>query len=225
MNESELREIAAQLACPSGDHGIGVGEKMNEANAVMIARSIESLAATTGECIVEIGPGNGILSLPIIESIGSNGHYIGVERSADMAAQTIEILKQDKSTQIDMYVGDCMSADIASNSIDGLMAVNVLYFIDDIDAFFKKLLTWLKPGARVVFGVRSQRTLEALPFTRFGFHIRSQEEIIEKLAANGFLQMESQCFVEVGEKFDNEIAMDFLIIKAVARCLMLNDQN
>lgn len=216
MNENELKAIAAQLACPSGDSGIAVGEKMNEVNAGIIARSIEALAATAGECIAEIGPGNGILSLPIIEAIGSSGHYIGLERSADMAAQTLEILKIDKTTTIDMHVGDCMSAIIAAHSLDGLIAVNVLYFIDDIDAFFAKILTWLKPGARVVFGVRSQRTLEALPFTRYGFHIRSQEELVAKLTENGFVQVEANYFSETGGSFGNEAAMDFLIIKAVA---------
>lgn len=216
MNENELKAIAAQLACPSGDSGIAVGEKMNEVNAGIIARSIEALAATAGECIAEIGPGNGILSLPIIEAIGSNGHYIGLERSADMAAQTLEILKLDKTTTIDMHVGDCMSAAIAAHSLDGLIAVNVLYFIEDIDAFFAKILAWLKPGARVVFGVRSQRTLEALPFTRYGFHIRSQEELVAKLTENGFVQVEANYFSETGGSFGNESAMDFLIIKAVA---------
>lgn len=216
MNESELRAIAAQLACPSGEHGVVVGEKMNEVNAGIIARSIEALAATAGECVAEIGPGNGILSLPIIEAIGSSGHYIGLERSADMAAQTLEILKQDKSTKIDMYVGDCMNAAITEHSLDGLIAVNVLYFIDDIDAFFAKILTWLKPGARVVFGVRSQGTLEALPFTRYGFHIRSQEEIVAKLTASGFAQVEANYFSESIGSFGEEAAMDFLIIKAVA---------
>lgn len=216
MNESELRAVAAQLACPSGEHGVVVGEKMNEVNVGIIARSIEALAATAGECIAEIGPGNGVLSLPIIESIGSSGHYIGLEHSADMAAQTLEILKQDQSTKIDMHVGDCMSAAIAENSLDGLIAVNVLYFIDDIDALFAKILSWLKPGARVVFGVRAQRTLEALPFTRYGFHIRAQEEIIAKLTANGFAQVAANYFAETSGNFGEEAAMDFLIIKAVA---------
>lgn len=216
MKESELKEVAAQLACPRGDGGIAIGEKMNETNAAIIGRSIEALAPRAGERIAEIGPGNGILSLPIIEAIGSTGHYIGLERSADMAAQALEFLKQNQSAQIDMHVGDCMSAAIAENSVDGLIAVNVLYFIDDLDSFFGKLFRWLKPGARVVFGVRSQSTLEALPFARFGFHIRSLEEIIERLTVNGFAQIQSELFVEKASKPD-AIAMDFLVIKAT-RC-------
>lgn len=214
MNESELREVAAQLACPSGECGVAIGEKMNEVNAAITRRSIAALSPKTGEWIVEIGPGNGILSLPIVEAIGPKGCYIGLERSIDMAAQALAILKNDEHAQIDIHVGNCLVAAIPENCMDGLMAVNVLYFIDDLDAFFAKIFTWLKPGARAVFGVRAQSTLEALPFARFGFHIRSLEAIIEKLNATGFAQVQSEYFVENKSGF-NDAAMDFVVIETM----------
>ena len=62
----------------------------------MTERSIEMLAPKSCERIVEIGPGNGILSIPIVESLGKGGHYIGIEWSTDMARETLDLLGQKK---------------------------------------------------------------------------------------------------------------------------------
>ena len=43
MDDPTLEEIAAQLACPSGEGGIAMGEKMNDTNAFITERSIEML--------------------------------------------------------------------------------------------------------------------------------------------------------------------------------------
>ena len=100
-------------------------------------------------------------------------------------------------------------------TIDGLMAVNVLYFIEDLRDFLAKISAWLKPGARVVFGVRS---LGEIPFTRFGFRIRSLEEISQELQANGFGCVESLYFDEgTTTAADLEVPLDSLIIKAIAK--------
>lgn len=217
MDDIELEKIAAQLACPNGEAGASMGEKMNDTNAFITERSIEMLAPKSDEWIAEIGPGNGVLSIPVIESIGKSGHYIGLEQSEDMARQASKRLGQGHSTQITIHAGDCMNAPIEDGTIDGLMAVNVLYFIEDIPALFTTISRWLKPGARVVFGVRSPQSLEGMPFTRFGFRIRSLEEITEGLQANGFGGVESAYFDEGTAKLgDLEIPVDSLIIKAIA---------
>ncbi len=217
MDEKKLKDIAAQLACPSGEGGASMGEKMNDTNAFITERSIEMLSPRAGERIVEIGPGNGILSIPIIESIGTGGHYIGMELSAEMARQALNILRQEKVAQVDVQVGDCLAAPIEESSIDGLIAVNLVYFVDDIGALFKKISHWLKPGARAIFGVRSAQSLKGMPFTRYGFHIRSLEEITERLKASGFGEVDSRYFDEGTSKLgDLKIPVDSLIIKAVA---------
>ncbi|MBT5050815.1 MAG: class I SAM-dependent methyltransferase [Rhodospirillaceae bacterium] len=169
--EKQLEEIASQLACPSGDGGSAMGEKMNDTNAFITERSIETLAPQAGERIVEIGPGNGVLSLPVVKALGDNGHYMGLELSEDMARQAQETLTRCGASRISIHTGDCRAAPIDERSIDGLIAINVLYFIDDISVFFAMVLRWLKPGGRAVFGVRSDQSLKGMPFTRYGFHI------------------------------------------------------
>ena len=66
------------------------------------------------------------------------------------------------------------------------MAVNVLYFIDDLDALFARIKPWFKAEGRCVFGIRPNHTLEALRFDEFGHHLRTPEEIGNTMQAHGF---------------------------------------
>jgi len=215
MDDKQLQQLASQLARPTGAAGTAVGEKMNDVNAFITERSIEELEASRGERIVEIGPGNGILSVPIIESLGKGGHYIGLELSDDMARQAAENLKRHELCRVDIHCGDSVTAPVDENSIDGLIAVNVLYFFEDISAILARVSAWLKPGGRAIFGVRSSQSLKGMPFTRYGFHIRTLDEITDQLKANGFSNVESKYFDEGTSKLgDFEIPVDSLIIRA-----------
>jgi len=212
MDKEQLQQLASQLACPTGT---AVSEKMNVANAFISARSIEALAARPDERVIEIGPGNGILSLPIIEALGAGGHYIGLELSDDMARQAAANLSQKEGCSVDIHCGDSVTAPIDKNSVDGVIAVNVLYFFEDISEILGKISSWLKPGGRAIFGVRSSQSLKGMPFTRFGFHIRTLEEITAELKANGFGKVSSEYFDEgVSQLEDIEIAVDSVIIRA-----------
>lgn len=213
MDDAQLQEIARQLSCPSGEGGAAVGESMNDVNAFITARTIEALAPKAGERIAEIGPGNGALSRPVVAALGRDGHYVGIELSADMARAAETCLKGEGQARVTMHLGDCLTAPIGKGSLDGLMAVNVLYFVEDLSGLFQGVSGWLGPGGRAVFGVRTPRSLDAMPFTRFGFRIRPREEIEESLRAAGFSRIESSYFDEgVGKLGDMEIPLDSLVV-------------
>ncbi|PSW16460.1 hypothetical protein C9J01_05530 [Photobacterium rosenbergii] len=186
MDKKQLRQVVNQLAYPHGDFGLDVAAKMNETNAFITARSIEALAPKNGEYIAELGPGNGALSIDLVRAIGSEGRYLGIELSDDMAISARKTLREVASARVDIHSGDCRSVSLTKASLDGLIAVNVLYFIDDLDRLFNQIRPWLKPMGRCVFGIRPVRTLESLKFHDFGHHIRSPEIIGNRLQKSGF---------------------------------------
>ncbi|TGD70615.1 class I SAM-dependent methyltransferase [Mangrovimicrobium sediminis] len=196
MNKNDLKEVANQLSCPSGENGVLFGERMNESNAVMISRCISCLSPVNGEAILEIGLGNGALSCPIVEAVGNEGRYIGLEHSETMASEALTILSQINPEIIDIKIGNCLEADIPQRKINGLLAVNVLYFIDDLDLLFQKIANWLVAGGRIVFGLRPQGLLQRMPFSEHGFNIRPLDEIIEKLAARKFANIHAEYISE-----------------------------
>ena len=203
LSEQELQAFAKQLSHPEGEQGKAIGEKMNEGNALMLAKSIAMLSPQVGETVVEIGPGTGVLSKPIVESIGASGRYIGVEQSKDMAAIARQNLSPINSN-VEIFNGNCLEAIIAENSIDAIIASNVLYFIDDLEQFFARGLTWLKANGRVVFAVRSQKVMQGLPFTQYGFTIRSVDSIMESLSGAGFIGINAQFIIDDPSRFTTE---------------------
>ena len=120
----------------------------------------------------------------------------------------------NKACDMEIICGDCLSVNIPTNSLDGLMAVNVLYFIEDLDKLLSRIASWIKPNGRVIFGIRSEKSLKDLPFTQYGFNIRSLDLVKEHMRQQGFKDVESSYYdegtVSLGEF---ELPVDTIIIK------------
>lgn len=215
MDETQLRSVAAQLSRPSGENAETIAAAMNVANSAITARAIETLAPRAGETIAEIGPGNGALSLPIVEALDDDGRYLGIELSEDMARAAAVTLGAAEAARIDIHNGDCRSAPVDAASLDGLMAVNLLYFINDLPDLFGQIATWLKPGGRAVFGIRSPDSLNAMPFVQYGFRVRPLAEIEAALRESGLGTIAS-AYNDEGTTMlgELEIPIDSIVIEA-----------
>jgi len=215
VQKEELLALARQLACPEGERGLELGSLMNVQNALLVERAVESLAPGAGEYILEIGLGNGQLSLPVIRAIGTEGRFIGVEKSPLMAQQAQDRFIEESLMHAEVIIHDCRCFSMEENTLDGVLAVNVLYFIDDIVGLFHQTLRWLKPGGRLVIGLRSPESLKTMPFTSFGFRARGLCAIRDTLLEAGFADIEAQ-YHDDGETSlaGQQIALDSLVIKA-----------
>ncbi|WP_445364020.1 class I SAM-dependent methyltransferase [Microbulbifer sp. ANSA003] len=212
MENLDLESIANQLSCPEGKAGIEMGNKMSALNQIITNQAIQKLSPQEDESIVEIGPGNGSLSLPILSGLGINGHYLGIEMSEVMASELREKLR-DSQCAAEVICGDCLEVRLKDGSVDGVIGVNILYFIDDLLSFFSHISNWLSPGGRAIFGIRSDKSLKKIPFTQFKFHIRSTEEIKSLMKNAGFDTVESYYFDEEQIPFENTtVSADSVII-------------
>lgn len=217
MDKLQLQAISKQLAHPDGEMGADISNKMNDTNAFITARAIEALAPKTGEFIVELGPGNGELSCELVQTIGQEGCYLGIEISSDMAKAAESTLRAAGVAKIEVHNGTCHDASVMESSIDGLMAVNVLYFVDDLDGLLKRIRPWFRQGGRCVFAIRPERTLNHIGLQDHGFRIRSPEEIVSAMQPYGFGDISITEFDE-GEGQLGELAFPngSIIIKAIA---------
>ena len=216
MHDKMLQEIAQQLACPRGKDGYTIGEQLNQLNAFITERAIETLGPIQGESIAEIGLGNGALSERLVETLGKEGRFLGIEHSQDMAHVARKRLTQIGKANVNIYCGSFSNVAIGRDTLDGVMAVNVFYFIEDLDSLFEKVIYWLKPKSRAVFGVRSVESLHGMPFSRFGFYIRSFEEIQSAMYDSGFARVESKYYEEgIRNLGELKIPVDSLIIKGL----------
>jgi len=215
VQKEDLLALARQLACPEGEKGLELGSIMNVQNALLVERAVESLAPGTDEHILEIGLGNGQLSLPVVRAIGAEGRFIGVEKSPLMAQQAQERFVQENLMHAEVLVNDCQTFSMEENILDGVLAVNVMYFIDDIVSLFHRIFQWLKPGGRLVIGLRSPESLKTMPFASYGFRARGLPVIRDSLHEAGFARIEA-LHHDDGETSlaGQQIVLDSLVIKA-----------
>src|SRR3989344_4254862 len=77
-------------------------------NQSAIKKMIKSLKLKSGETIVEIGPGKGALTFPLIKECGANDcKIIAVERDPELAA-SLELLAVRNNLQIEIIKDDAL---------------------------------------------------------------------------------------------------------------------
>jgi SAM-dependent methyltransferase len=215
MDPEVAKAVAQQLARPSGEGGVQMTTAMNTTNAFITARSLESLAVSAGERLVEVGPGNGKLSREAVRTLGADGRYLGFEYEEDIAALARATLGET-GVPVDVRSGDFLSHPPEGPGADALLAVNVLYFFDDLPAFTARCRDWLRPGGRAVIGLRSLDAMADLPFIEHGqFHLRPLDALLRALHSSGFEGIEARYFDEgTTELGDLTVSVDSIVVRA-----------
>lgn len=204
---AKLQAMAAQLARPSGEAGTVIAANMNVANARLAERAIAALAAGPGHSVVEIGPGNGQLSADLVRRLGEGGCYTAIELSPDMARECQTNLSGLSSCAVTVINADCRAAALTPGSADAVFGTNFVYFLDDLTQFLQPAYGWLKPGGRLVIGIRSKTAMAALPFTPFGFRLREASEIVAAMAALGWREIRDEYHDDEGEREINGLVV------------------
>ena len=139
----EFKFVAQNMRAPRNNLvGFFAAKVMAEANDKSVADAVNRLQIQTGEHVLELGSGNGY-GLQCMES-KSPGRLIGVEISERFR----EMIQQRKLKNLEIYEQDAinMSNFIPSNSIDKMLAMNVVYFLDPLSAYAIELKRILKKG-------------------------------------------------------------------------------
>ncbi|MGK2915939.1 MAG: class I SAM-dependent methyltransferase [Porticoccaceae bacterium] len=214
---TQLQAMAAQLAGPSGEAGTAIAANMNVANARLAERAIAALDARPGQSVVEIGPGNGLLSADLVRLLGESGSYTAIELSPDMARECAANLTGLSACAVEVLNADCRTAELPAGSVDALFGTNFVYFLDDLAPFLARANGWLKPGGRLVIGIRSKTAMAKLPFTPYGFCLRESAEIAAAMAANGWRDIRDNYYDDEGEREINglKVKVDAHIIMGV----------
>ncbi len=214
MDKEVAQQIARQLARPSGDGGVKMTTAMNRTNAFMTARALEALEVAAGERLLEIGPGNGRLSVDAVRRLGPDGAYLGFEYEADIAALARSALIET-GVPVDIRSGDFMGHEPEEHAVDALLAVNVLYFFADLGRFVERCCQWLRPGGRAAIAIRSTAALRAMPFVEYGFHLRPLDDVMRALKCGGFESIEARFFDEGTTTLgDFTVEVDSIIVRA-----------
>jgi len=99
----------------------------------------------------------------------------------------IEAGRERWGDAVELHRADATAMPFAEAGADAVLSVNTIYFWREPRAALREIRRVLKPGGRLVLGVRRKSIIMRLsPVTWFGFRLYSVRQIEELLRGAGF---------------------------------------
>jgi len=186
IREGFAQGLARQLGRPEGLRGRVVGRMLNRRNARVVAAAVEATGLRAGQIGADIGFGGGLGLRLLLDRVGRDGRVHGVEVSDTMLVAAERRHRQEITAgRLALQRGTLGALPIEDGTIDGLITVNTLYFVEDVTAAFRELARVLSPSGRAVVGVADPAFLETMPVAAHGFRLRQPDELVAGLTAAG----------------------------------------
>ncbi len=171
FTEEEIKEIAKQLSCPSGENGIKMGDNMNENNISMTISAINAFDFSDHDTILELGHGN-CGHLEMILNKANQIEYTGLDIS-DLMQEEAQQLNQkhvhNQTASFHLYDGETIPFE--NEKFDKVMTVNTLYFWQDPKKLISEIYRVLKPKGTFTLVFADKESMQKMPFTKFGFQL------------------------------------------------------
>jgi SAM-dependent methyltransferase len=181
-----LAGLARQLGRPEGIVGRAVGSILNRGNRAAVLAAIDATGLGPGQRGADIGFGGGLGLRTLLDRVGADGHVDGVELSTTMLDRAGSRHRSElASGRLTLQPGTLGELPLQDRVVDGLVTVNTLYFVDDVEAVYRELARVLRPGGRAVVGVGDVAAMARMPFTAHGFRLRPAEAVADGLRTAG----------------------------------------
>lgn len=212
MENDELKALAEQLRFPQGSKGIQVSDMMHESNANMIRKTIESLHVAHKDEVFELGHGNAG-HLHYLFEIEKSAMYYGLEISELMHAESKQINKSfvDKN-QAFFFLYDGAEMPFGDDYFDKGYTVNTLYFWNEPLKVLMEIYRVMKPSGVFSIAFAQQKSMELLPFTKFGFELYDTERAEKLIKQTPFEIVQIENHVEILKARTGTIQREFTII-------------
>lgn len=112
----------------------------------------EVLAPSTGERVLEVGPGTGYYSLDVAERLAPGGTLAILDLQQEMLDHTMGRARERGVDNIEPTRADARSMPYGDGAFDAAYLVTVLGEVPDQDAALRELARVVKPGGRLVVG-------------------------------------------------------------------------
>ncbi len=178
-------KLARQLARPTGIAGRLVARGLNRGNRRTIEAAVAAMPEGPGVALGDVGFGGG-LGLRLLLARPDVAAVHGVEISATMLERARAEFAEDlASGRLHLHDASMTALPVASDSLDGVLSVNTIYFVDDLDRALGELARTLKRSGRLALGVGDPQAMEDMSFTAHGFRVRPLEAIEDAIGRAG----------------------------------------
>ncbi|MES2653710.1 MAG: class I SAM-dependent methyltransferase [Bacteroidota bacterium] len=188
MNEEQLKAMASQLSCPTGEDGILTADMMHFSNIGMTRNTINALTLAAQDRVLELGHGNGH-HIPEILSTTENISYYGLEIS-ELMNKEASLFNKEAQASFMLYDGE--NIPFEANYFNKIMTVNTLYFWKNPVYLLNEIYRVLQPAGKFVCTFAEKAFMEKLPFTKFVFELYDRAKIKVLIQSTAFKKVEFQ---------------------------------
>jgi SAM-dependent methyltransferase len=134
-----------------GEHWVVQQARYDQINGGFGDRVVEVLSPRSGERVLDVGCGNGALSLAIGPLVAPDGSVLGLDISGPMLAMATTRAGAAGLENVRFERGDAQVHVLPSAGFDAVVSRFGVMFFDDPHAAFANLARSLRSGGRVVF--------------------------------------------------------------------------
>lgn len=212
----DIKLIAQQLRKPSGDFANTIAEKMGVGNRPLYDLVLDSMEIKDNYSILEIGFGSGF-HFPELISKAKNLAITGIDYSAEMTKLAIQNNQSPiKSGRLNLYTGNSDKLPFSEHSFDIVFCNMVIYFWDNPAEHLSEIKKVLKPTGKFYTGMRSRKSMQQFPFTKYGFNLYEVREWKSVLESNGFRVLDEKRGLDPAfDEFENDIQLESICLSAI----------
>jgi cyclopropane fatty-acyl-phospholipid synthase-like methyltransferase len=182
--------IASQFKKPTGLFGIFTSNMMVKNNQKNYVKIIKDLDLQRNDKLLEIGYGPGI-GIQMIAERCHDCTIHGIDFSKLMYKRASKYNKPFiDNGRVQLQYGDFLKSSILNNNYDKVFCLNVVYFWDELNNPFEKVLSLLKKGGAFHIYMADKNTLIEKKAPDSVFNKYSIEQVKEALKAAGFENVE-----------------------------------
>jgi SAM-dependent methyltransferase len=115
--------------------------------------TVERLRLPAGARVVDLCCGTGASALPAAECTGPTGRVLGVDLTPALVEQAQSSAAARGLTWAEFRVADVAALALAPGSVDAVVSVFGLFFLDDMAGALRRAWTWLAPGGQLAITV------------------------------------------------------------------------
>jgi SAM-dependent methyltransferase len=134
-----------------GEHWVAEQARYDEINAEFGAQVVAALAPQPGDRVLDVGCGNGALSLAIAPQVAPSGFALGLDISGPMLEAARQRAHAARLSNAIFEHGDAQTYQLEAAAFDAMVSRFGVMFFDDPDAAFANLARSLRRGGRIVF--------------------------------------------------------------------------
>lgn len=110
----------------------------------------DAVGAQPGDHVLDIGCGNGLLTLELARAVGERGSVTGIDISREMLDGARERCADNPG--IRLFEAGAESIPVADGAVDRAVSLQVFEYVSDLPGALREVARTLRPGGRLVIG-------------------------------------------------------------------------